>query len=92
MFSTDSKSASKLSFYQSFFTKKVQVILSLFANFEVEFEKRLKKQKNAFQKCVLELNFASISGLEGSILSKNIKIVVPYPSCTLLHVVERFNL
>ena len=42
--------------------------------------KRLKKTKNVFYKCVLEFNFASISGSGFFIFSKKVKIVVPY--CT----------
>jgi hypothetical protein len=41
----------------------------------------LKKTKNAFSKCVLELNFASNSGLLLH-FSKKVKIDVPYCAAT----------
>jgi hypothetical protein len=40
-----------------------------------------KKMKNIAHTCGLEFHFASISGLGGSILPKNVKIIVPY--CTI---------
>jgi hypothetical protein len=47
---------------------------ALFANFKAKNRTNwLKKNEKAFQRCVLESHFTSLSGLGGFILSKKIK-------------------
>jgi hypothetical protein len=50
--------------------------------FDADFES-VEKRKT-FYTCVLEFHFTSISGMGGSILSKEVKIVVPYCSYSVL--------
>jgi hypothetical protein len=51
------------------------LVSSRFAHFEAKHARQ--RLKNPFKKPVLEVYFASISGMGGSILSKQVKIVVP---------------
>jgi hypothetical protein len=61
--------------------KFVLPLLALFSNFKAKRQRKGSKNKNIFDTCVLELNLAIINGLGGSILSKKVKIVVPYCTC-----------
>ncbi len=57
---------------------KGQVILALFSNIEANrAKKRLKKSKNIFYKCVLDFNFAPITGRVFFNFFQKVKFVVP---------------
>ena len=87
-FSTDSKSAWNSAFFDTFFVffkkKFLGHISTFFKLWSQTRKKRLKKSKNVFRKCVLDLNFAPIKGSVFFIFFKKVKFVVPY--CTLYSV------
>ncbi len=65
--------------------KIVLLILALFANFKAKtWTKRLKRRKLYFIHVSYKSHYTSISGLGCSTLSKKVKIVVPYCTCSYL--------
>ncbi len=61
-----------------FLCKKLSGHIITFANFDAKYSGNGFKNLKILYKCVLELNFASISGSRLYFFSKNDKIVVPY--------------
>ncbi len=63
--STDTNSASNIAFHE------------IFCYLKSNSDEADQKKEQLFLKCVLEYHLGSISGLEGFILSKKVKIIVP---------------
>jgi hypothetical protein len=75
-FSINLKSVSFSAFYDALLYrwKHIFSFKSLFKNFKAKFAQNDSKTKNTFYKCVLDLNFVSISAVAVSIFYRKVKI------------------